>query len=118
MRLEHYQLASLIAQLITCGERLDIAENPDWHACAIAAARLEDLHAGKPVDLAAVFDSLQGIRDRVAAVDSKIALNLDIVLTVVDALRLGLLELDAPPVWIGIDMAAGPDRTARRTFHA
>lgn len=119
MRLEHYQLASIIAMLITCGDRLEVAENPSWHPVASAASQLDQLHAGKSVDLDVVSSELKSAYEQVSAVDSKIALKISIALAVVNALRLGFLKLDAqptPPVWIGIDMARGTDWGA--TFHA
>lgn len=120
MRLEHYQLASIVALLITCGERLEIAENPNWHAVASAASQLEQLHAGKSVDLDVVSSELKTAYEQVSAVDSKIALKISIALAVVNALRVGFLKLDVmpAPVWIGIDMARGNDKTGRATFHA
>lgn len=121
MRLESYQLASTIDMLVTCGERLDIADNPNWHAVASAAARLEDLHAGKPVDLKGIAASLRKAHDQVAAVDREIAVKIGIALAIVDALRVGFLKFEpapARPVWIGIDMARGQDQTVRANFHA
>lgn len=108
MRLEHYQLASIIAMQVTCGERLEIAENGNWHVVASAAAQLEKMHAGKQVNLAEICAALSSVHEQIAAVNRKIALKIDIALAVVEALRLGVLVLDMPqPVWIGIDLGSG-----------
>lgn len=123
MRLKNYRLSSTIAMLITCMERLEIAENPNWQAVASAVAQLELFHAGKQADLDEVSTSLRNVHQQIAAVDRSIALKIDIARILVDSLRIGFIEIDVEvyqnkPVWISIDLAIGPDQTGGADFHA
>lgn len=122
MRLESYQLASLINALIDCGERLDREGSRHWLAVAEAAATIEKMRGGKTVDLDAVSASLRKVQDEIAAVNSKIALKIAIAVSTIDALRMGFLALDTakcPAIgYIGIDMARGADKTVWRARHA
>lgn len=116
MILERYQLATLVAMLVSCGERLDIDGNPVWNTVATTAGQLERLHDGVPVDISRIAESLRQARSAVATVDKKNAVVLDLALNVVDALRLGLLELR--PMAMSIGMAFHNAQPVRRWCHA
>lgn len=125
-----YQARLLITGLTNLADQLELAEIPQWHTIARAAACLESLLYGEqPADLADVTASLKALNvtnpsPRLCGKFSFLVVSLAIA--ILDAIRLDLLDIQPKlprpalrPIWIGIDLATGPDRTVNlECFHA
>lgn len=117
-----YQARFVVTGLTNLAEELELAEQPQWHTIASAAACLERLTYGEqPADIADVIASLKALRltDPSPRRIGKFSfLLVDLSITLLDGIRLGLLDIQpklqrptlALPVWIGIDLGTG-DRT-------
>lgn len=125
-----YQARFLVTGLTNLAEQLELAELPQWHTIASAAACLERLMVGEqPADLATVIASLKALRltdPSPRRIGKSSFLLVDLAITLLDAIRLGLLDIQPKlqrptlrplPVWIGIDMGTG-DRTVFGGRHA
>ncbi|PKO49037.1 MAG: hypothetical protein CVU31_02650 [Betaproteobacteria bacterium HGW-Betaproteobacteria-4] len=121
-----HNVSLVITGLTNLADELELAEMPQWHAVASAAACIEHLlHGETPTDIADVTASLKdlGIKNPgVRRCGQFTFLLIDLSITMIDAIRLGLLDiqpkLERPkiqPLWIGIDMAKpGKDTTVFR----
>lgn len=118
-----YQARLVVTGLTNLADQLELAEQPQWHTIASAAACLESLLYGEqPAELADVIANLKALRltDPSPRRIGKFSfLLVDLSITLLDAIRLGLLDIQPrlqrptlrpQPVWIGIDLGAG-DRT-------
>lgn len=117
-----YQARLVVTGLCNLAEELDLAELPQWHTIASAAACLERLMYGEqPADLADVVANLKalGLTNPTYRRFGKFTfLLIDLAIALLDGIRLGLLDIQpklqrptlANPVWIGIDQGTG-DRT-------
>lgn len=123
-----YQARLVVTGLTNLADQLELAEQPQWHTIASAAACLESLLYGEqPAELADVIANLKALRltDPSPRRIGKFSfLLVDLSITLLDAIRLGLLDIQPKlqhpplrPIWIGIDLANGPDRTVEY-FHA
>lgn len=125
-----YQARFVITGLTNLADELELAEMPQWHAVARAAACIEHLlHGETPADIADVTASLKDLSIKnpgVRRCGQLTFLLIDLAITLIDAIRLGLLDiqpkaerLKIQPRWIGIDMAKpGADRTVWSIRHA
>lgn len=125
-----YQVRLVITGLTNLAEALELAEIPQWHTIASAAACLESIIYGEqPADIVAVAASLKALNipDPSYRRFGKFTfLFVNLAISLLDAIRLGLLDIQPKlqhpplrPIWIGIDLANGLDRTVNvEHFHA
>jgi hypothetical protein len=125
-----YQARFVITGLTNLADELELAEMSEWHAIARAAACIERLlHGEQPDDLAEITASLKALnipKPSVRRCGNFTFLLIDLAITLIDGIRLSLLEIQPKlqrpairPNWIGIDLANGPDRAYRwEYFHA
>lgn len=125
-----YQARLLITGLTNLADELELAEMPQWHTIASAAACLESLLYGEhPADIANVTASLKALNipnPSYRRFGKFTFLLVSTAIVILDAIRLGLLDIQPilprpplRPIWIGIDLADGPDRSVKvEHFHA
>ncbi|MFZ2972282.1 MAG: hypothetical protein WA049_06555 [Ferribacterium limneticum] len=125
-----YQVRPVITGLTNLAEALELAEMPQWHTIASAAACLESLIYGEqPTDLATVAASLKALNipDQSYRRFGKFTfLTVNLAISILDAIRWDLLDIQPKlprpplrPIWIGIDLANGLDRSVNvEYFHA
>lgn len=121
-----YQAHFVITGLTNLADQLETAEIPEWHTVASAAACLESLIYGEqPADIATVAASLKALNipnPSYRRFGEFTFLIINLAISLLDAIRLGLLEIQPKaerpkiqPRWIGIDMAKpGKDITIFR----
>lgn len=124
-----YQARFVVTGLTNLAEELELAEKPEWHTLASAAGCLERLMYGEqPAEITDVVVRLKSLNltDPAPRRNGKFTyLLVELAITLLDGIRLGLLEIQPKlqrptlrPVWIGIDLATGPDQTVWRARHA
>lgn len=117
-----YQVRFLIQSLTTLAESFDGAEGPAWHTLASAAACLERLLRGEDpanvIDITACLKDLDAPNPGDRRCGKTLFIAVSMAITILEGHRLGLIVIRTeaprpprPPVWIGIDLAVGPDRT-------
>lgn len=124
------QARFVVTGLTNLAEELDLADLPQWHTIASAAACLERLTYGEqPADLADVIASLKALdlsNPTPRRCGKFTFLLVDLAITLLDGIRLGLLDIQTKlqrptlrpiHVWIGIDLGTG-DRTVYGGHHA
>lgn len=124
-----YQARFIVTGLTNLADELELAEMPEWHTVASAAACLESLlHGEQPADIDEVVARLKSLKlgNPAPRRSGKFTfLLVDLTITLLDGIRLGFLDIQPkfwrPPlnstVWIGIDMGTG-DRTIYGARHA
>ena len=126
-----FQVCPVITGLTNLAEQLELAEMPQWHTIASAAACLESLIYGEQqADLATVAASLKALNipdPSLRRFGEFTFLTVNLAISILDAIRLGLLDIQPKmqrpqlrPVFLGIDQAKpGTDQTVTREhFHA
>lgn len=112
------QARFVVTGLTNLAEELELADIPAWHAIARSAACLERImYDEQPADIAEIVSGLKALKlsDPYPRRCGKFTfLLVDLAITLLDAIRLGMLEIQPklqrpprPPVWIGIDMGRG-----------
>lgn len=119
-----YQARLVITGLTNLADELELAEIPEWHTIARAAACLENLlHGDQPADIADITASLKELNipnPGYRRLGKFTFLLVDLTILMLDGIRLGMLEIQPKikrPIWIGVDMAAGQDQTVRSEIH-
>lgn len=112
-----YQINAIIMPLCRIAQAFEDSYNPAWHPLASAAACLERLLSGDlPADLEQVVTRLKALDPTDPGYrrpGKTYHFAVDMAITVLDGVRLGLIEVrprgDTTPVFLGVDLAEGPD---------